>query len=469
MEALNKIEFKPNPGKQEFAISCEEYEIGYGGRRGGGKTFAGILWLLHDRENPRLRALVIRKNAEDLTDWVDRANYVYESFRAVKSGKPTQFVFPSGAIIRTGHLKDENAYGKYQGHEYQRIILEELTQIPTEDNYLKLAASCRSTIPELKPQIFSTFNPDGPGFSWVKKRFRLIGMPNKSIRTIDPVTGLARIFIPAGLADNPYLDRDPQYRAFLNGLPDGLRQAWRDGSWDDPIIKGAYYTAEILQARAEGRIKVVPHDPRLKVQTVWDLGIDGAMAILCVQKTAIDVRIIDYYENVDFGLPHYIAKLQEFRERKGYIYGKHYAPHDVTKRELSSGKTLKDIAEKLGIVFEVIPKLGIEHGIQQVRLMFPRLYINEGACDQFLNAIVSYRREWDETFLKYKDQAVKDWTNHGADALRYLAVSESEMTNEDERFIEPAPLPIYHDEFVGHESADPQRHPVLDGVDISKW
>ena len=33
------------------------------------------------------------------------------------------------AKIRTGHLKDDNAFSKYQGHEYHKILIEELTQI----------------------------------------------------------------------------------------------------------------------------------------------------------------------------------------------------------------------------------------------------------------------------------------------------------------------------------------------------
>jgi hypothetical protein len=425
------MEWKPNSGPQTLALSATDYEVGYGGRRGGGKTAAGIVWLLYDKEHPLYRALVIRKNAEDLNDWTDRAKRIYEPLGAVMTGKPAQFVFPSGAIIRTGHLKDENAYGKYQGHEYQKELVEELTQIPSEESYLKLVSSCRSTIPEIKPQVFSTFNPDGPGFAWVKKRFRLVGIPKEPVRTIDPQTGLSRVFIPAGLQDNPFLDKDPQYRSFLNGLPDGLRQAWRDGSWDDPIIKGAYYTAEVLQARREGRIRFTPYDPRLKVHTVWDLGIDDAMSIGFWQKTGTDIRIINYYQNENEGLPHYITRLQEFREKYNYVYGLNFAPFDIKKRELSTGKMLLQTAEELHLKFEVVPSIGIMDGIQLVRLMFPRLYISEGPCDQFLNGITNYRREWDEDLLKYKDNAVKDWTNHPSDMLRYTAISEDKMTNED--------------------------------------
>ena len=111
------------------------------------------------------------------------------------------------------------------------MLIEELNLIPSEDNYLKVISSCRSSIPELKPQVFSNFNPSDAGFAWIKKRFNIKGIPTQPIFTKDEKTGLMRVFIPARLSDNPYLNADPQYRAFLNGLPDGLREAWRDGSW----------------------------------------------------------------------------------------------------------------------------------------------------------------------------------------------------------------------------------------------
>src|SRR5690606_29964370 len=106
---------------------------------------------------------------------------------------------------RTGHLADAEAFSKYQGHEYHRILIEELTRIRREEDYKKLIASCRSTIPELRPQVMSNCNPDGPGFEWVKKRLRLRGIPTAAVWTTDPETGLRRVFVPARISDNPTL------------------------------------------------------------------------------------------------------------------------------------------------------------------------------------------------------------------------------------------------------------------------
>lgn len=208
----------------------------YGGARGGGKTDAGLAWLLEYIDNPRYRALIIRKNADDLSDWIDRARDMYRGTGATFAYRPAIITFPSGAIFRSGHLKDENAYGKYLGHEYQRMVIEELTQIPNEELYLKLISSCRSTI-DIKPQVFCTTNPGGIGHAWVKSRFVDICEPEKVYTS----GGKTRIFIPAKVTDNPTLVKnDPSYLDFLDHLPEQLRKAWREGNWN--IMSGQVFS-----------------------------------------------------------------------------------------------------------------------------------------------------------------------------------------------------------------------------------
>lgn len=231
----------PNPGPQEEALRRIEFEILYGGARGGGKTDAGLVWLMEFIHHPRYRALVIRKNADDLSDWVDRAYRMYKLKGVSIAYRPPILTFPSGAIIRTGHLKDDQAYTKYQGHEYQRMLIEELTQIATETRYLQLVASCRSTIPEIRPQIFCTTNPGGRGHTWVKNRFITDHIPGMPFR--DENTGQWRIFIPAKVDDNPILNKvDPGYVKTLEGLKktdEQLWKAWRLGDWD--IFVGQFF------------------------------------------------------------------------------------------------------------------------------------------------------------------------------------------------------------------------------------
>jgi len=239
----NEEEWKPHI-KQYFALKRTEHEILYGGSRGGGKTDCGLVWLTKSKralENPRFRALVIRRNADDLSDWVSRAVRFYQPLGAKIGYRPAVIVFPSGATIRTGHLKDDQAYTKYQGHEYHRMVIEELTQIPDEKRYLQLIASCRSTITDIKPQIFCTTNPGGVGHGWVKKRFVDVSSPNTPY--IDPISGRSRIYIPATIDDNPSLTlADPDYVKQLDALKEtdiDLWKAWRLGDWN--TFAGQFY------------------------------------------------------------------------------------------------------------------------------------------------------------------------------------------------------------------------------------
>jgi phage terminase large subunit len=233
---MNKL--APLPGPQTKALAdVESRELLYGGARGGGKTFVGIIWMLIPAANgsnvKEYRGLVIRRNYIDLCDWIDRAMRVYSAFGAKLSGGNIHF--PAGGVIRTGHLADAGAYEKYQGHEYHRILVEELTQIPAEVDYLKLISSCRSTIPGLSARVFATANPGGPGHSWVKTRFRC---HLKDCKPFQDEQGQVRLFIPAKLSDNPYLDKT-DYRKTLESLPEQLRRAWLDGDWD--TLSGQFF------------------------------------------------------------------------------------------------------------------------------------------------------------------------------------------------------------------------------------
>lgn len=235
-----QVDWKPHPGPQTEALTRQEFELLYGGARGGGKTEAGMAWMVSPNiiNHPQYKGLVVRRNADDLSDWIARSRLFYRSLRPNFAGNPPIIRFPSGAYIKTGHLKDQNAYQKYLGHEYQRILIEELTLIPDEDSYEKLISSCRSSVAELKPQVFATTNPGGQGHGWVKARW--VDLCRLKPYT-DPESGMTRIFIPSTLDDNPALMKnDPLYVRRIEAIKNHkLKMAWRWGSWD--IFAGQFF------------------------------------------------------------------------------------------------------------------------------------------------------------------------------------------------------------------------------------
>lgn len=409
--------------RQKQALVRSEFEILYGGARGGGKTDAGMMWLLYNIQNPNFRALVIRQNAKDLSDWIDRAREYYQKMAGDNVefvGQPTEIRFKTGAKIRTGHLKDENAYEQYQGHEYHNILIEELTQIPSEDSYEKLISSARTSDPTLTPQVFCTTNPGGPGHDWVKQRWSISGHPKEPIVTKTPFGN--RVFVPATVHDNPHLiSAAPNYVAMLQAIKDeNLRRSWYEGSWDDPILKGRVYDDEIQDAMQSGRITDIPYDPRYPVYTYWDIGVGDATSIGFFQKLPSGRwNMIDYYEDSGKSMVFY----RQILDTKGYFYGSHYGPHDLKQRDKFTAETTANLASNIGINFIVLPRAEITEGIRVTKMKLPLLWIDKTKCEKFLESIKKYRYEWDDDKKVYSTKPVHDWTSHAADMLRYWGMA----------------------------------------------
>lgn len=183
--------------------------------------------------------------------------------------------------------------------------------------------------------------------------------------------------------------------------------------------QGAYYSRYMDAAYVDERITRVPYDASLPVHTAWDIGIRDSSVILFFQVFQTTVRIIDYYENNKQGLEHYAKVLAE----KAYNYGTHIAPHDIQVTEFGSGMTRLEKARQLGIRFKVAPQLSIEDGIEAVRSLFGRVWIDEKHCAPLIKALENYRQEWDDKKQVYKPHPLHDKYSHAADAMRYLAVA----------------------------------------------
>lgn len=215
----------------------------------------------------------------------------------------------------------------------------------------------------------------------------------------------------------------------------------------DAAILGAYYAAEFIDIDRTGRICTVPYDQDYPVHTGWDLGFDDDTAIWWYQVIGGEIRILEYYYNHGKTIDHYCSMLlgkevtidivnnqlqvkhgddiQGLEHRREYRYGMINVPHDAAAKTLAARG--KSIQEQLANVFgwssvRVIPTLSLEDGIQAVRKMLPRTYIDE-SCEEGIEAVRQYRREWDDDKKMFTDKPVHDWTSHPADGLRTVAVA----------------------------------------------
>jgi hypothetical protein len=184
-------------------------------------------------------------------------------------------------------------------------------------------------------------------------------------------------------------------------------------------------------------VGTVPWNPHLPVDTAWDIGIgaDDATAVWFIQVDGPWFNALEYVETQGDGLPEWVRILRD----RPYVYGRHYAPHDMYHHEWGLGRqagTRADVAKGLGVQFTRAPgpkSFGhgqyVVEGIEAVRRLLPRMRFDEKGCKDGVDALKSYRRAEDEARSKgtgvpfFRGEPVHDWASHAADGLRYFAIS----------------------------------------------
>jgi phage terminase large subunit len=196
-------------------------------------------------------------------------------------------------------------------------------------------------------------------------------------------------------------------------------------------ILGSYYGELLDECQSEGRIVPNLYDPTLEVNTAWDLGHSNNTAVWFYQQHAMEIRVIDFYWSSKQDIPHYVGMLRErSRECKknGYIYGKHYLPHDVGVVELSTGRSRIDSFRQLGFTAMVtVPKIGLDDGINAAYKIFSRCWFDSVLCREGIKALRQYHREWSEDRKTFIERPYHDWSADPADAFRYLAIGLREV------------------------------------------
>jgi phage terminase large subunit-like protein len=251
---LSAMPMKPTPRQAEFLkLNCEEAL--YGGAAGGGKSEALLMWLAEGIHIPTYSAIIFRRTYKQLTKSND--SLVAKSFRLYKplggdwNSTRMQWRFPSGAIIEMGALEHLNSIYDYQGPAFHRIAFDELTQFQ-EEQYLYLFSRIRAVqgFP-VRMGMRASANPGGIGHAWVKQRFineeSLAMLRGLDFRQPSPPGTVYwnspdRAFVPARLADNPWLKFD-EYVKSLGHLSPVTRERLLNGDWsviEDALVKSSW-------------------------------------------------------------------------------------------------------------------------------------------------------------------------------------------------------------------------------------
>ena len=153
---------------------------------------------------------------------------------------------------------------------------------------------------------------------------------------------------------------------------------------------------------------------------------DSTVIIFSQSLRSGEVRIIDFVEASGEGLQYYANVLAT----RPYVYGKHWAPHDIAVRELGTGKSRLEVAAGFGLKFEITPRVTggaseVEDGIHAARLLWPRCWFDEEKTRPLVEALQHYRRDYNSRLGEFRSTPVHDWSSHAADAFRGLAVRQT--------------------------------------------
>jgi len=213
-------------------------------------------------------------------------------------------------------------------------------------------------------------------------------------------------------------------------------------SWT-AAIKGSYYGGLVDDAEKEGRIARVEVDTALPVHVSWDLGISDSCSLWFFQVTMGEVRIVDFYEHSGVGLEHYVKVM----EAKGYWYGDDWLPHDAKVRELGTGRTRAETLVNMGRRPRIVTNHKVEDGINAARLLLHHCWFDELNCEQGINSLRSYQREWDDVKRVFRKTPLHNWASHAADSFRYLAMAYRNLKPK-------AKAPDFQEELVKMPSLD---------------
>ena len=192
----------------------------------------------------------------------------------------------------------------------------------------------------------------------------------------------------------------------------------------EAAIIGAYYGQEMRRITDLNRIINFEYDPMFPCHTAWDLGFIDSTAIIWFQVCYGEIRVLDHHSSNGQSIPYYTGLIKQKEEEFGYKYGIHYLPHDARAKTLASGgkSIIEQISAKIDIKhLKIVPNLSLQDGIQATRLALTRTWIHN-RCEELIECLRQYQREWDDDKKIFRDRPKHDWTSHSSDAMRYLSI-----------------------------------------------
>ena len=187
----------------------------------------------------------------------------------------------------------------------------------------------------------------------------------------------------------------------------------------DAAMPGAYYAKLVSDAYDQGRIGAHALDPAFPVHLVADLGYTDSCSWWGWQDTPDGYRVVEFMEDDNQPIAHYI----DWVRSRPYRVGTVYLPHDARAKSLQTGKSIIEQFLSSGIRPTIVPEMSLQDGIEAARLVLPSCWFDEERTYDGLDHLRAYMREWDEKSQTFRNKPKHDQHSHAADAFRYFALA----------------------------------------------
>lgn len=428
------IEIRPNR-KQLLFFQAKTRHVGFGGARGGGKSWAiRQKALLLANRWPGIKILIVRRTLVEL-----RNNHI-EPLKQMLKGlakfnqQERKFNFFNGSSITFEFYDADKDEMKYQGVEYDVIFIDEATQF--QESWLKIITSCCRGVNDFPHRIYYTCNPGGPSHSFIKRIF-----VDREFRNEENPEDY--VFIQSLVTENKALmEASPEYISFLKNLPPKLREMWLYGSWEQ--AEGMFF--EEFRNNQDGYDThqwthvINPFKPRSHwpVYRSFDWGYNKPFSCgwWTVDDDGVIYRIDELYgveysagepipnQGVKWPPEKVFSEIKKHENEHPFLKGKTIQGiADPAIWDAESGISFAETAGKLGVFFQPADNARIPGWMQMhYRMMFDesgyaQMYIFK-TCKNFIRTITTL--EYDKHKQEDLDTEGED---HAADETRYFCQS----------------------------------------------
>ena len=420
---------QPNP-KQRQALLEEHRYVGYGGARGGGKSWF-VRWkaVLLCLGYPGIKVLITRRTYRELyNNHIAPLLLMLGDAASYHKGDKI-FSFPNGSTIAFGYCDGDDDLGQYQGAEYDVWFADEAGQF--QENWLVQIDACVRGANDFPKRTYYTLNPGGPSHGYFKRLFI-----DRRFQPQEHPEDYA--FIQARCTDNQALMKSqPGYLRSLEKLPPKLRKAWLEGDWD--VYEGQFF--EDFQDRPEHYRDrkfthviepfEIPGDWKLYRSFDWGYHRPFSCGWWAVDYDGVAYRILELYgctgtpnQGVRWTPDQVFDKIRQIETEHRWLRGKRIiGVADPAIWDGETGESIAQTAARRQVYFQPgdnkrLPGwMQVHYRLQMDGNGYPQMYVFKN-CRAFIRTV---------PLLQYDrcrpEDVDTDGEDHVADEVRYFCMS----------------------------------------------